>query len=129
VEISYTMDQVTIRTPNPKCWLFLKITCKGTWRQVFICPRPPGVVKQFCRFRIWSTTQCITTVYALHTTRSPPPSRYTLYKYIPLFLFKQGWGGGGRTSEKVRGALVHKKYEHDWISCLSTLLKTSKNDI
>jgi hypothetical protein len=31
-----------------------------------------GVVKQFCRFGIWSNTQCITPVDALHTTRSPP---------------------------------------------------------
>jgi hypothetical protein len=53
-------------------------------------------------------------VYALHTTRSPPPC-YTLYEYIPLYLFTQGRGARW-TSEKVRGALVHKrgrKYQHD----------------
>jgi hypothetical protein len=32
-----------------------------------------GVVKQFCMFRIWPNTQCITPLYAFHTTRSPPP--------------------------------------------------------
>jgi hypothetical protein len=49
---------------------------------------------------------------------SPPPPRYTLYKYIPLYLFTQGGGGVRRTYEKVRGALVHKrgqKYQHDWL--------------
>ncbi len=93
---------------------------------VFICLKPPGAVKQFCRFRIWSSTQCITPVYALHTTRSPLPPCYTLYKYITLYLFTQGRGEGGwgwmRTSEKVRGALVHKrgrKYQHDWLYLLS----------
>ncbi len=49
----------------------------------------------------------------------PPPSCYTLYEYIPLYLFTQGMGDGGRwISEKVRGALVHKrgrKYQHDWL--------------
>ncbi len=63
---------------------FLKLTSKGTWRQVFIC------------------------------LRSPLPPCYTLYEYTP------GWrGGGGRwTSEKFRGALVHKsgrKYQHNWL--------------
>jgi hypothetical protein len=47
----------------------------------------------------------------------PPSLCHTLYKYIPLYLLKQGRGEGGRrTSEKVRGALVHKrgrKYQHD----------------
>ncbi len=53
---------------NPKCRLFLKLTSKGTWRQVFICLRPPPllgvfeVVKQFCRLRILSNTQCITPI-------------------------------------------------------------------
>jgi hypothetical protein len=66
-----------------------------------VAPSPPsflfGVVNQFCRFGIWSNTLCITSVYALHTTRSPPPfPRYTLYKYIPLYLFTQGRRKGGR---------------------------------
>ncbi len=29
------MDQISKKTPNPKCRLFLKFTSKGTWRQVF----------------------------------------------------------------------------------------------
>ncbi len=33
-----------------------------------------GVVKQHCRFGIWSNAQCITPVYALHKNRSPPPT-------------------------------------------------------
>ncbi len=75
------IEQITITTQvtNPKKMsAFLKkLTCKGTWGQVFISLRPPGVVKQFCRFGIWSMTQCITPVYALHTTRSPPPPPVT----------------------------------------------------
>ncbi len=34
------MDQIAIKTPNPKCRLFLKFTSKGTWWQVLICLRP-----------------------------------------------------------------------------------------
>ncbi len=62
------MDQIAIKTPNPKCRLFLKLTSKGTWRQVFICQRPP----------IPSFT----------------PPWYTLCGYLPLYLFTQGMGGG-----------------------------------
>ncbi len=70
-----------------------------------------GVLKQFCRFGIWSNIQCITHVSALHTTRSPPPPPcYTLYKYIDLYvhvLIHTGKGGrwGRWTSDKVRGAV------------------------
>jgi hypothetical protein len=31
------------------------------------------VVKKFCRFEIWSNTQCINPVNALYITRSPTP--------------------------------------------------------
>ncbi len=86
------MEQLSIKTPNPKCRLFFKITSKGTWQQVFICLRPP----------ITSTprpfTRCMNTYQLPHRER--------------------GVGGGGRwTSEKVREALVHKrgrKFQHDW---------------
>ncbi len=30
--------------PNPKCRLFLKLTSKGTWRQVFVCLRHPNLL-------------------------------------------------------------------------------------
>ncbi len=45
-----TMDQISIKTSNPKCRLFLKFTSKGTWQQVFrylsIWGPPPLLV--FC---------------------------------------------------------------------------------
>jgi hypothetical protein len=50
----------------------------------------------------------------LSTQPDPIPPCYTLYKYMPLYLFTQGVGRC--ISEKVRGALVHKrgrKYQHD----------------
>jgi hypothetical protein len=59
-------DQISLKTPNHKCRLFLKMTSKGTWWQVFICLMPPV----------------------------PPPPRYTLYEYITLCLFTQGRGQG-----------------------------------
>jgi hypothetical protein len=63
-------------------------------------PFPPrflfGVLKQFCMFGIWSNTQCKTPVDALYKT-----PYYTLYKYIPLYLFTQGreGGGGGKVNQ------------------------------
>ncbi len=42
------MDQITIKTPNPKVRLFLtQVTCKGIWRQLFICLRPLTSVTQY----------------------------------------------------------------------------------
>ncbi len=61
-------------------------------------PSPPrflfGVEKQFFRVGIWPNY----TVYnsCICSPHNPIPSpRYTLYKYIPLYLFKQGRGDGG----------------------------------
>ncbi len=96
-----TMDQITIKTKISKCRLFLKIDfIKGPDARclLFICP--PGVVMQFCRFGIWSNTQCITPVDALHTTQSPSP---------PPVLSPVLIHAVTRTSEKVRRALVHKR--------------------
>jgi hypothetical protein len=46
-------------------------------------PSPPrflfGVVKQFCRFGIWSNIQCKTPVYCMLSIQPDPPL-YTLYK-------------------------------------------------
>jgi hypothetical protein len=56
----------------------------------------------------------------LSTQPDTPPPFYTLYKYIPLYLFTQE---GGRLSEKVEGALVHKRgreYQHDLLYLQST---------
>jgi hypothetical protein len=52
--------------------------------------------------------------------RSPPPPLYTVWIHTPvLTVFTQGQGGGiGEPSEKVSGALVHKrgrKYQHGWL--------------
>ncbi len=56
----------------------------------------------------------------------PPPVTNNTYKYIPLYLFTKGRGEGRRwTSEKVRGALVHKrgrKYQQDWLNLQSKRL-------
>jgi hypothetical protein len=44
---------------------------------------------------------------ALYSTRSPPP-RYTLYKYIPLYLFTQGRGREGETVRRIDGRQFKK---------------------
>ncbi len=110
------MDPISIKTPNPKCWLFLKIYLAAG---VYL-PEAPGVVKQFCRFGIWSNTHYKSPVYALHTTRSPPPPvAHCINTYPCTYSHREVWEGRGvRTTEKVRGALVHKrgrKYQHDWL--------------
>ncbi len=66
-------------------------------RCLSICgPLPPrflfGMVKQFCRFGIWSNTQCNTSpVYALHRTRSPT---HCIVLGLPVFAKRsQTWTG------------------------------------
>jgi len=81
-------------------------------------PSPPRfwVVQQFCRFGIWSNTQCMTPVYALHITPTPPPSVTHCTEWIDLYLFTQGRGGGKVNWREGRVAPVHKrgrKYQHD----------------
>jgi hypothetical protein len=109
-----------MKTPNPLISAFLKnLPVKVLGSRCYLSEAPLpfqvfvfGVVKQFCGFGIWSSTQYITAVYALHTTRSPPP-RYTPYDNIHTpVLIHTGEGEGG----EVRGALVHmrgRKYQHD----------------
>ncbi len=44
--------------------------------------------------------------------------KYLIHSYPGLNHTGKGGGGGRRTSEKVRGALVHKrgrKHQHDWL--------------
>ncbi len=82
------MDQISIKTPNPKCRHFLRYLVAGFFYLSEASHLLFGVVilvKQFYRFGIWSNTQCITPVYTLRFTQSPPH---------PFYLFSQGGGGG-----------------------------------
>ncbi len=99
------IDQISIKTPNLKCRLFLKIDylVKGLGGR---CLRPPplqgfnGVIKQFCRFGIWPILY--TAYYSWSSSpHNPIPPFYTLYICIDLFLFTQGWGGGRWSIERV----------------------------
>ncbi len=66
-----------------------------------------GVVKQFCRFWIWSETECKTPAeYGPQYISTPPPT-VTHCLYTVLYI---GKGGGRRRSERrySRGATVHK---------------------
>jgi hypothetical protein len=63
-----------------------KLTCKGTWRQVFICLRPPGVVQQFCRFGIWSNT------VSTHPDPIPPPPVTHCLNTYPI-VYTMHWEG------------------------------------
>ena len=60
------MDQISLKTPNPKCRLFLKID-----QERYLAAG----------------------VYLSEAPDPLPPPCYSLYEYIPLYLFKQGKGG------------------------------------
>jgi hypothetical protein len=89
-----------LQNKTPKCRLFLKIDqlrYLATGAYISEAPSPPrflfGVVPQFCRFGIWSNTQCIT-LNMLSTQPNPLPPCYTLY------IGGGGGGGGGGELER-----------------------------
>ncbi len=82
------MDEGTL-TPIHKCRLY--------WSFLF------RVWKQFCRFWIWSETECKTPAeYGLQHNSTPPPQPHTVCIYCTFTLRR---GGGHREG---RGATVHK---------------------
>ncbi len=75
-------------------------------------PNPKGC--HFLKIHLWRDLAADVYLY------EAPPLCYTLYKYMPLYLFTQGRGGGGEDVNQweVRGVLVHmrgRKYQHDWL--------------
>ncbi len=69
-----TMDQISIKTPNPKCPFFFNLPVK-------VLGGAAGV----------------------YAPDPLPPTPVTHYEYIPLYLFTQGRGrGGGGVGEPVR---------------------------
>ncbi len=91
-----TMDEDTLKTPTPKCRL--------SWSSLL------GAVKKFCRFWIWSETECKTPAeYGLQHNSTPPP---------PAVTHCQGRGGCHREGREGQqntsivppsmGATVHK---------------------
>ncbi len=101
----YPMDRIYIKTPNPKGWLFEKNL-------------PVKVLGGRC-FSVWGP-------------RSPPVT-HCMNTYHCTYSHREGGGGVRWTSEKVRGALLHKrgwKYQHDWlylqsINSIKTPVKTT----
>ncbi len=100
------IDQITSKLKSsmsafPKNWpvKVLSGRCLSVWG-----PSPPRfLLGGKVIFRIWSNTQCITPVYALHTTQSPPPPPVThCIDCTNPYLFTQG-GGGRWSGEKVEG--------------------------
>ncbi len=103
--LRHSMEQISIKTPNPKCRFFLKIY-QGNWRQVFICLRPPHF--------LWPHTP-------------PPPVTHckrvnTTVHY--MYLFTQGWGGERESllGSRLEGQYFPKQVENtNMIDCISSL--------
>jgi hypothetical protein len=63
--------------------------------QVFV-----AVAKHFCMFGIWSKTKSNSWICSPHNPIPFLPF-YTLYKYIDLYLFTPGRGGGGEPVRRL----------------------------
>ncbi len=74
-----------------------------------------GVVKQFNWFGIGSNTQCMIPVYALHTTRSPPPAVTHCLNTYPHC--KKSWWRSSTPASGDAGPIhtgVEKSFRHPW---------------
>jgi hypothetical protein len=103
------MDQISIKTPKPKCRHFLKMTSKGTWRQVFICLRPPphlgfvwvGKVLfkawNLVKYRVYNSCIC-----SPHNPVPSPPLSLCMNTYPCTNSHKEG-GGGGEPVRRLEG--------------------------
>ncbi len=92
LQLGYHHGRRNFKDTSPYCRLY--------WSFLF------GVVKQFCRFWIWSVTECkILAEYGLQhnsTLSTPPPPQP---QFVCIYCtFNLGRGG----SNKGRGATVHK---------------------
>ncbi len=78
---SNTRRKIRFKEGNARCRNLTKLICKGTLWHVFIglrAPSPPrfmfGAVLQFCRFWMWSDTECTIPVeYGIQQNPIPPP--------------------------------------------------------
>ncbi len=123
--------------------VFLKnLPLKGLGGRCLSVIGPLGWYSKFCGFRILSITQCITPVYMysphnlipFSPPTTPPPVTHCIITYPCTYSHRERGGGSGRsTSEKVRGAQVHKrgrKYQHDLLYHQSiNSIKYNKGDI
>ncbi len=77
---------------NAECHHLKRLTCRGTWREVFLS--------------VWGPEP-----------HAPPLKHCTRVYSILIHTGKVGWGESW-TKEKVRGVTVHKmgrKYQQDWL--------------
>jgi hypothetical protein len=101
------------------CWFTSPCPCScwwcSCWRPFLLPLENPGQDPDQFPFYVPVLVSCDVPCYG-YANPPPPP-------YIPVYLFTQGRGGGGGgggrwPSEKVRGAIIHKrgrKYQHDWL--------------
>jgi hypothetical protein len=105
------MDNLTILTPKQNVDI-LKITCKGTLRQVFIFLWPLPLLG-FClgwsRIFVGSESGQVRSVIILQnmvsnsTQHTPPPPPATHCLYIIIMYIDTGKGGGGREMKQREG--------------------------
>jgi hypothetical protein len=110
--------------------LNLKLTLPSlAWRQVFLCGvfvwggKAILLVQNLVKYTVNNSCRCS----PHNPIPSPPPPPLHIVSIYTSLLIQTGKGGEGWTSEKVRGALVHKrgqKYQHDWLCLQSNNSKT-----
>jgi hypothetical protein len=89
------MDEGTITTPIPKCYLYWCF-CLG-WRRNFVGSESGQKQNvKLLQNMVYNTTQ-----------HPPPPHRHTLSVYTVHLLWEGGRGGGGQ--REGRGATIHKR--------------------
>ncbi len=88
---------------NVKCRYLKRFTCKGTWRQVFICLSPSPLLG-FCSEPVQIQSVKLLQNMVSNRTQQPHPLPVTHCVYILYFDTGKGEGeGGGEPQRKLEG--------------------------
>ncbi len=115
VQLPRVMDQITIKTPNPKChlyWCFIEFI---DWRNSQSC--------WYFRPLLWTSTPLTFSLVHL-----PPPPRVNKYRGIYLHSVKR-WGGDRVVWRAFKAVYTHRHCVFDQVPILPNCFTTPNKNL